>query len=449
MNGSLTAPVRMLMVGPPNGTFRQAAEMARTSGAIVTMADDAQAGLSRLREAGGDLVLMDVGLDVGAFIHRLNDERMATPVIACGVDAPAAQAVAAVRAGARDYLPLPPQQELIAAAIMSVAHRRLHMVGEDQALVSATKFALSVASSPAPILIRGELGVGKEVMARTIHAASGRNGFFVSVECQGIEPEVLASEIFGHEAGAFEGAVATRAGRLEEAQGGTIFLRGIGSLSPNLQAEIMTAIRDGQVRRLGGNTNIPFNARLIASTSRDLPQAVSKGQFRADLLARLSLAEVKLPALRERGDDVVDLAQHFAEQLAHTNDIPIREFSDEAIAIIRAYPWPGNIRELQETVHRAVLLSRSGPIAAPNLVHSDGSLLQDLAETSRPNDDVEVSGLVGRKMEDVERALILRTLERQKGNRTSASDILGISVRTMRNKIKAYVDEGIDVIPAK
>ncbi|AXK44166.1 sigma-54-dependent Fis family transcriptional regulator (plasmid) [Erythrobacter aureus] len=438
----------MLMVGPPNGTFRLAAEMAARAGAVVTMADDAATGLAQMRKAGGDLVLMDVDLEVGAFIASLNEERMATPVIACGVDAPAARAVAAVRAGARDYLPLPPQQELIAAAIMSVAHRRFHMIGSNPTLTQAVEFGISMAVSKAPILIRGEMGVGKEVMARAIHAASRCNGHFVSVECQGISPEMLASELFGHETGAFEGAVAQRVGRLEEAAGGTVFLRGIGSVSPALQADLMDALRAGSFKRLGGAASVPFSARFIASTSRDLPQAVAQGQFRADLLARLALAEVKLPALRERADDIPALACHFSQQVAQANGIPFRDLSEEALDILRAYNWPANIRELEETIHRAMLLSADGPISPEHLVHADGTPLAEYANLAVQSGQLEVSGLVGRKMEDVERALILRTLEKHNGNRTSASSILGISVRTMRNKIKTYVDEGIDVIPA-
>ncbi|MBR0550935.1 sigma-54-dependent transcriptional regulator [Stakelama marina] len=448
MSGSLSTPVRMLLVGAPRTTFRQAAEMARETGAQVCMADDAAAALEQLRRAGGDLVMIDVALDVAGFIARLGVERMSVPVIACGIDAPADRAVAAVRAGARDYLPLPPQRDLIAAAIMSVAHRPLRMIAKTDAMTRAARFGLSMAASAAPILIRGEPGTGKEVMARAIHAASTRTGHFISVECQGVAHEILSSELFGHEAGAFAGAVAPRVGRLEEAANGTVFLRGIESLSPTLQADLLGALQQREVRRLGAARPSVLTARLIASTSRDLKEQVAHGGFRADLLARLSLAEVNLPPLRERGEDIAALAHHFAEHLAAANDMPRRGFDDEALAILARYRWPGNVRELEETVHRAMLISRSDTIGADALVHADGSRLAEHAPAETASDEITVEGLVGHTVADVERELILQTLERCQGNRTSASSILGISVRTMRNKLKSFVEAGIPVAPS-
>lgn len=449
MTGSLSTPVRMLLVGAPHTTFRQAAQMAGETGAQVGMADDTAEALEQLRRAGGDLVMMDVALDVAGFIASLRAERVSVPVIACGIDAPADRAVAAVRAGARDYLPLPPQRDLIAAAITSVAHRPFRMIGESEAMTRAMRFGISMATASAPILIRGESGVGKEVMARAIHAASTRTGHFISVECRGVAPDVLASELFGHEAGAFEGAVAPRIGRLEEAVNGTVFLRGIDALPPALQADLLGALQKREFRRLGGATTRPFSARLIASTSRDLQAEVTGGNFRADLLTRLSLAEVRLPPLRDRGDDVVTLARHFTEQLAATQGMPRNEFDEDALGILRRYDWPGNISELETTVHRAMLLSRSQPISAETLVHADGSLLVKHARSEEESDDIAVKGLVGHTVADVERELILHTLERCQGNRTSASSILGISVRTMRNKLKSFVEAGIPVAPSQ
>ncbi|MBB3032475.1 sigma-54-dependent transcriptional regulator [Alteriqipengyuania lutimaris] len=446
MGASLFTPVRMTLVGAQHSVFRQAAHMARETGALVTMADDETAALDLLRRAGGDLVMIDVALDVRSFIANLRAERIVIPTIACGIDASAERAVAAVRGGARDYLPLPPDRDLIAAAIMSVASPPLEMVGSCKAIGEAIGFAKSMATSAAPMLIHGEPGTGKEVMARLIHAHSDRPGHFVTVECHGVAPEILESELFGHESGAFPGAVARRVGRLDEAEGGTIFLRGVEALVPALQARLLEVVQAADTCRNGASASACPGARLITSSSTDIRTLVDKGQFRADLLARLGLAEVRLPALRERGEDIMALARHFATHFSNLYDLSPREFDEEACRVLDAYSWPGNVRELEETVHRATLLARSGIIGPDALVHSNGARFEPVERNH--DGSLPVQGLVGHTVAEVERELILHTLERCGGNRTSASSILGISVRTMRNKLKSFVQAGISVSPS-
>lgn len=443
----MTGSIHLLLVGPAETEFRLAAEMARDAGAAVTMADDCASGLALLREASTSLVMVDVELDVATFMTQLRAERFAVPVLACGIDAPAARAVAAIRAGARDYVPLPPQRDLIAAAITSVAHQPAElMLGSDPNLKRAFDYGLAMARSRAPVLVVGERGSGKEVMARAIHGASGQDGRFLAVECAGVSAEILESELFGHEAGAFPGATAQRIGQIEKAAGGTLFLRDVDCLAPSAQAKLLTAIQMGFVRRLGGSAAVPFSARLIASTSSSLEAKVAEGVFRADLLARLALVRVALPPLRERHADTPLLANHFAERLAAANGLPLRQFTGEALALLSAYSWPGNVRELEDVVHRAVLLARGPEIDAGSLVLIDGSPIAPAAPAGAGCAVVE--GLVGRTVEEVERELILQTLERYHGNRTSASHILGISVRTMRNKLKTFIEAGIPVAPA-
>ena len=447
MNGYVSTPVRMTLVGAQHSIFRQAAQMARETGALVTMADDERSAMALLRRSGGDLVMIDVALDVPGFIAALRAERIAVPTIACGIDASAQRAVAAVRGGARDYLPLPPDRDLIAAAILSVARPSRQMIGACEAMRQAMEFAKSMAATAAPILIRGEPGTGKEVMARLVHASSGRAGHFVTVECHGVSPEMLESELFGHEPGAFPGAVARRVGRVDEAQGGTIFLRGVEALSPALQARLL----DVAQARPAGCSTVPASsrqgARLITSSTCDLASLVEQGRFRADLHARLGLAEIGMPPLRARGEDIMTLARHFARQFADLYDAPELDFDDEARHVLAGYSWPGNVSELETTVHRAILLARSGTIGPEALVHSDGSPIKP----AYPDDEdgLHVEQLVGHTVADVERELILHTLERCGGNRTSASSILGISVRTMRNKINSFVQAGIPVAPCK
>jgi len=437
--------IRVLLVGAPGSEFRLAAELARSAGAEVTMADDIAQSLAQLRQGGGDLSLIDVGFDVGAYIGALRAERFAIPVLACGIDAPAERAVAAIRAGARDYLPLPPQRELIAAAIASVVERRDQtMLGSDPVLLRAQALGRAVARSHAPVLVAGEAGVGKGMMARDIHQASGRPGAMQIVECAGVSAEVLESELFGHEAGAFPGAANRRIGRLEQAGEGSVLLREVGALPSPIQARLSTALQEHRIRRVGGDVPVPMSARVIASTTVDLAALVGIGGFRADLLARLGLVRIEVPPLRERAGDIVPLAAHFAQHFAAEDGIAPRPLSDEALALLQRHRWPGNVRELADMVHRAVLLADGYDIGPENLVLSDGTLL--IAEPAP--EQFEVGALVGRSVEEVERELILQTLERCQGNRTSASNILGISVRTMRNKLRTYIEAGIPVAPA-
>lgn len=443
----MKGPIRMLLVGAPGSEFRLAAELARGSGADVVTADAPAQALDLLRASGADLVMIDVEADVAAFMASLRAERFTLPVLACGIDAPAERAVAAIRAGARDYVPLPPQRDLIAAAIASVVQRRTPArVGEHPALARAMQLASAVAPSGAPVLVTGEKGSGKETMARAIHEASGRGDPLVVAECEGVAADVLESDLFGHEADAFPGAVARRVGRLEKAGTGTIVLREVAALAPATQARLLAALMEQRFTRIGGCEMVPFRARLIATTSADLDAAMEAGAFRADLLVRLALVRVEVPALRRRGEDLVAIAQHCAERLAEGDGVPARDFSGEALALLARYPWPGNIRELEDCIHRAVLLASSAKIEAGDLVRSDGTRLVDL-EAAEP-DRFRIESLVGRTVEEVERELILHTLERCQGNRTSASNILGISVRTMRNKLRTFIEAGIAVSPA-
>ncbi len=295
------------------------------------------------------------------------------------------------------------------------------------------------------MLITGEKGSGKEMMARAVHDASGRPQPMLVAECAGVAPDVIESELFGHEAGAFPGAVARRIGRLEKAGHGTVLLREVGMLSPALQAKLHDVLQKQQFRRLAGHELIPFHGRLIATSSLNLDALVETGTFRADLLVRLGLVRVEVPPLRARGEDIIALARYFAKRHAEVDGLPPRAFTDEALALLQRYVWPGNIRELDETVHRAILLGRGAAIMPGDLVRADGTPLAELNTETNP---LDINSLVGRTVEEVERELILQTLERCHGNRTSASNILGISVRTMRNKLRSFIDAGIAVSPA-
>jgi DNA-binding NtrC family response regulator len=310
-----------------------------------------------------------------------------------------------------------------------------------------------LARAEASVLIAGESGTGKEVLARHIHAASRRaRGPFVALNCAALPEALLESELFGHEKGAFSGAVAARRGKFEQAEGGTLLLDEIGEMDPRLQAKILRAIQEREIDRLGGSAPVKVDVRILAATHRDLAAEVAAGRFREDLYFRLAVVRLRIPALRERRGDILPLARHFAQRYARANGLPERALLPSAEALLLAHPWPGNVRELENTLHRAVLLAEGhaiGPEAiallepAPPPPGAAAPAATPAAASAPP----PVSALVGRRVEEVERDLILETLSHCLGNRTRAAEMLGISIRTLRNKLHEYRAAGVAVPP--
>lgn len=435
--------IRLLLVGVPDSELLTAAAMARDAGADVVLADSAADALAIVREAGVDVAMIEVGADVAGFIRDLRRERMAIPVFACGIDALAVLAVAAIRAGAQDYLPLPPDRDLIVAAIVSVARGDCVVVGSDPAFEQGLRLGLRFARSQVPILISGETGCGKQLVARAIHRASGRTGRFIVVDCADINPRDLESELFGHDKGAFPDSATLRSGCIRQAANGTLFLKQIAVLPLTVQPRIASLLGD-----CGSRPDAePGSARIIASSSIDLSSRVEAGMFRANLLASLTLVQVSLPPLRDRRGDIASLSQHFVHRFAALDGVREPRISASALQLLEGRRWPDNIRELEHVMHRAVLLATSGTVEIADLMLADGSTLADGPTlvgraTPKPETGNRLRALVGSTVEDVERALILETLRHCRGNRTTASSILGISVRTMRNKLKAFIEHG-------
>lgn len=439
MQMTLAKPVRVILITARDGPSCQVDALTREAGALVTHVDSEATAVEYLRRAEGDLVMMEVDLDIPAFVARLRDERIAVPVIACGGQAADPQAINAECGTVDDCEPLPIQHELIATATPPGAPAPWYMVAGCDAMKGVVQYGLSMAASTAPILIQGESGTGKELIARLIHAGSNRPGHFLTIECRGVAPEILEIELFGRE----PGKRSQRLGRIGEASGGTIFLRGVEALNSALQARLLEALQSGAICGMGTHADTRTSARLIASANAITSALVDGGQFRADLLARLGLANISVPPLRERNTDIDALSRCFAQRFAAMYDLPVRPFDDAAAAILHSYAWPGNVRELEETVHRATLLSRSPRIGVDALVHANGVKLEQAQRNA--GDDMLVDRLVGHTVAMVERELILQTLQSCGGNRTSASSILGISVRTLRNKLKIFVRAGIFV----
>ncbi len=448
--------MRLLIIGTLNGQLSTASEMASRNGAKVVHAPDTDTALDLLRNRGTDLVMIDVQQDIRSFIKQIRSEHFSVPVVACGINSDARSAVDAIRAGAKEYIPLPPEAELIAAVLEAVAEDSHHLIYRDKSMMGVVKLADQVGPSEASILITGESGTGKEVMARYVHKKSRRaSQQFVSVNCAAIPENLLESELFGHEKGAFTGAVARRVGKFEEADGGTLLLDEISEMDIRLQAKLLRAIQEREIDRVGGAKPVKVDLRIIATSNRDLTEAVANGHFREDLLFRLNVVNLQIPPLRERPEDICILASHFAQKYADLNKVDYRPISEPAMEVLLRHGWKGNVRELENTLHRAVLLSTGEEITPDAIRLPDGKPHAGAGYTSATaalgsSGNVttaaeETANLVGRTVADVEKDLILDTLNHCIGNRTHAANILGISIRTLRNKLNQYSEEGVAV----
>ena len=435
--------MELLIVGTLEGQIGAASKIAIQQGGHVSIADNEEAGLDVLRSGKAiELVMIDVKLDVYKFISSLEQERINVLVVACGVANDPSLAVKAIKAGAKEYIPLPPDPEMIGAVLAAATRENHALIYGDKKTEAVLKLAKQVAPSEANILLTGQSGTGKEVFSRFIHDNSKRaNKKFVAVNCAAIPETLLESELFGYEKGAFTGAVARRIGKFEEASGGTLLLDEISETDVKIQAKLLRAIQEKEIDRIGGKAPIKVDTRIIATSNRNLDECVKNGTFRQDLYYRLNVVNINIPPLKDRPDDIIVLVKHFAKKYSELNDIPLKEMTPAAEQKLLNYLWPGNVRELENTVHRAVLLSSGDKI------DEDAILLDDIDAVINPVAGTEMSGaeFVGSTVASMERNLIIDTLKHTMGNRTTAANILGISIRTLRNKLKQYQDEGFEV----
>jgi two-component system response regulator FlrC len=397
--------------------------------------------ISKLRRSDFSLVITDMKMpkmDGIALIKEIRRNFCDLPIIVMTAYGTIENAVEAIKEGATDYILKPFSIETLKKTIESAITRipsEKEVITANPEMRRILNLAKDLASSDITVLIYGESGTGKELLARFIHRASGRaDNPFIAVNCAAIPESLLESELFGYERGAFTGAVERKKGKFELASGGTILLDEIGEIPIALQAKLLRVLQEKEIDRIGGREPIPIAVRVVATTNRDLFRECIEGRFREDLYYRLSVFPIKVPPLRERPEDIPLLAAHFLERFSALARKDIKGFSDEAIEILRARKWRGNVRELENVVQRAVFLCKGDRIEPGDF----------LLENESPIGTVDGKTHIIEKepfpktVDDMERELIFKTLREVNGNKTKAARILGVSVRTIRNKLKKY-----------
>jgi two-component system NtrC family response regulator len=447
----MAAPFRILVVDDEPPQRELVAGFLRKQGFEVALAGDGEDALARFRAEPFDLVLTDQrmpglsGLELIAALRRVNPEVAVVVMTAYGT---IETAVAAIKAGAADYLTKPlnldellhriravrERQRLVAEnrelrLALNERHRVEGIIGESGRMQEVLSLVHRVAASDVTVLIQGESGTGKELIAQAIHYASPRaSGPLVKVNCAALPETLLESELFGHEKGAFTGAVATRQGRFELAHGGTLFLDEIGDLPLHLQVKLLRVLQEREFERVGSNRPVSIDVRLIAATHRDLAALVKAGRFRDDLYYRLDVVTIVVPPLRERREDIPPLIDHFMRQFAGANRKRISGLTRESRELLLRYDYPGNVRELENLIERAVVLTRDdviGPADLPLTLHEP---VADMAEAT---------GLTA-AVEALERRMIHEALTQANRVQTRAAETLGISERVLRYKLKKY-----------
>lgn len=417
--------MRLLIIGDINSDIKSAIDIAQAKQVKVMMVASIEQGLDFLRDGRGtDLILVDVKFEIAKLVQSMQQEHISTPVVAYGVRCSPKEAVEAIKAGAKEFLPLPPDEQLIAAIFTAICDDTKAMIGGSAIMQGIIAVADKIAKSDAIVLITGKSGTGKEVMANYIHNQSLRaKKPFVRVNCAAIPENLLESELFGHEKGAFTGAITRRIGKFEESSGGTLLLDEISEMDIKLQAKLLRAIQEQEIDRVGGNGPVKVDLRIIATSNRNLLEAIEKGVFREDLYFRLNIINIELPNLADRAEDLPSLTTTFIKKYTANNKMTEKKLSQEALNKMLQYSWPGNVRELENVIHRAVLLSNGDEIKVSDI---NINLAQDN------------SSFIGKKMADAEKELIVNTLGYCLGDLNHAANILGISINLLKEKLDLY-----------
>jgi two-component system, NtrC family, response regulator AtoC len=445
--------VKILVVEDEPGLRQTVSRILGAEGHVVGTASEGEEALQRLSTDDVDLVLCDLRMprmDGLEFIERYTSGGGHALVIAMSAYGDSDTAIAAMQKGAYDYVQKPFRAEEVVLAVRKAAEREKlrakveelegqlssirggdAIIGHSPSIRSAVDMARKVARHPSTVLITGESGTGKELIARLLHSGSPRaEKAFVAVNCGAIPEPLLESELFGHVKGAFTGADRDKTGLFEEANGGTLFLDEIGELPASLQVKLLRALQEGEVRRVGATASQRFDARVVAATNRDLAVDVASGRFRGDLYYRVNVVTIRLPALRERAQDVPELALHFLRLYNARLGLRVEAISPAAMRTLMEYAWPGNVRELENVIERALVLSAGPTIEREHL----SDIASPVSAVQPASDDFSVK----RQTEALERTLIRRALERTNGNRTRAAQLLDLSHRALLYKIRDY-----------
>ncbi len=432
----------------------------------VTEARDGRAAVDFIHEKSADLVIMDMrmpkmdGIQATREIHRHNP---AIPIVVMTAYSSVSSAVEALKSGAYDYITKPLDFDSLKHLLeRSLEHFHLQeenrdlrqqlarlkvpeILGRSNAMKQLLETIAMVAPSEATVLITGESGTGKGLIARAIHENSPRSGKpLVEVNCAAIPENLVESELFGHEKGAFTGASRQRPGRFAQAHGGTLFLDEVGELNPAVQAKLLRILQEGEIQRVGSDTAIAVDVRVVAATNRDLEVMVREGRFREDLYYRLNVVKLEAPPLRERAEDIPVLARHFWEAAARKNRKTVKAIAPQAMDLLLRYSWPGNVRELENVMERAVILMRGEVISEKDLPLSLQKLSPEPPYYEDPwerrkffKEDVTLA--------EMEKQLILQVLQETEGNKSETARRLGITRRTLQLKLKKYAEEGVEL----
>lgn len=400
-------------------------------GYSVLLAEDPVDALKKLEDTSVSMIVTDMKMprmDGVAFIKEARKRIGNLPILVITGFATIENAVNAMKEGACDYLMKPFSFDELTKAIESVmssaSKARDEVLTKSENMKNLLQLSHSVSLSDMTVLILGESGTGKELFARFIHNTSRRSKKqFIAVNCAAIPENLLESELFGYEKGAFTGALEKKIGKFEMAHGGTILLDEIGEMSAILQAKLLRVLQEREIDRVGGKQPVPVDVRVIATTNRDLKKEIHEGRFREDLYYRLSAFPIQLPPLRERIEDIMLLSEHFANKYGLQLNKPVAGFTEDAVELLTTRQWKGNIRELENAIHRAVIIARA------EFINTDDFMLEGPSGQSCPNNG---------SLKVMEMDLIHKTLEETNGNKAKAAKVLGVSVRTIRNKLQEY-----------
>ena len=446
--------LRVLVVDDDSAIREALSRTLEKFGYEVILAEDGQAGLDRLREGEIHILLADLQMPRLSGQELLKAAKTIAPdleVIVITGHGTVEDAVEAMKEGAYDFITKPFKRVQLERTIrraaekqaLALQNRRLQarldelqgagsVVGTSPVMLKTLDLVRQVAPSTATVLIQGESGTGKELIADAIHHGSPRRDqAFIKVNCAALPEQLLESELFGHERGAFTGALARKEGRFELADGGTLFLDEIGDVSPAMQGKLLRVLQSGEFERVGGTRTLKVDVRIVAATNRDLATLVRERRFREDLYYRLNVITIQLPSLRDRREDIPLLAHHFLRRYSAKNAKSLGGFTEEAMDLLQTYAWPGNVRELENVIERAVVLARSDLITPVDLPET-------LVRSDQAARHLVIS--IGTPLDEVENRLIDETLRYTKGDKTVAAKLLGIATRTIYRRMKGEAE---------